>query len=346
MQGKPIRVAVVGVGHLGREHARIYRDLPGIELTAVVDVNESTAAAVAKKHKTQAITDYRKLAGLVDAVSVVVPTILHHEVATWFLDHGVHVLVEKPIARTTVEAMDMVARGERTGALLAVGHVERFNPAVMAVRRMGIRPLFIDSQRISPFPSRSADVGVVLDLLIHDLDIILWFVDGAPISRIDALGVGVLGELEDIANARITFENGVVANATASRVSLKRERKIRIFGDDCYVSLDYEARRAKLYKKSPELKLEKFNVQKLGPKALLELKDLIFGKLVQVEDVKMPDHEPLAKEIEAFIDCVRTGQTPLVDGRHGLRALEVAERIVGAIRENLAAQGRNPMGER
>lgn len=344
MAADPLRLAVVGVGHLGKEHARIYRQMSGVDLVAVVDVNEATARSIGRKNRAESLTDYRRLEGKVDAVSVAVPTILHHEIARYFLEQGVHCLVEKPIARTTDEARDLVATADRSGCLLAVGHVERFNPAVMAVERMGIRPLFIDSQRISPFPSRATDVGVVLDLLIHDLDIILWLVD-RPIERIDALGVGVLGELEDIANARIAFEGGVVANATASRVSLKRERKIRMFGEDCYVSLDYEARRAKLYRKSPELTPDKFDVRNLSPRALLDLKDLIFGKLVEVEDVQMGDHEPLAKELESFVDCVRAGEKPVVDGVHGLRALEVAERIVRDIRDRLAASGRGLRGE-
>ncbi|MBI4615167.1 MAG: Gfo/Idh/MocA family oxidoreductase [Planctomycetes bacterium] len=341
----PLRVAVVGVGHLGKEHARVYRDIEGVELVAVADIDADTARQVAKKNRTEAVFDYRSLVGRMDAVSVAVPTTAHHEVAGFFLDRGVHVLVEKPMTRTAAEAADLVARAARSRRKLAVGHIERFNPAVQAVQRMGIEPKYIESHRISPFPSRSADVGVVLDVLIHDLDIILSFVR-APIERIDALGIGVLGELEDIANARITFADGCVANATASRVSLKRERKIRIFAENVYISLDYEARRAKLYRKSPELTLERLNVQRLDPRALKDLKDLIFGKLVTIEDVKMDEHEPLAKELESFVDAVREDRPPAVSGEDGLRVVETAEAIVGKIREHLTRHGRGPTGDK
>lgn len=331
-----LRAAVVGVGHLGKEHARVYAKLPGVSLVAVADVDEKQARRVAKKWKSEPTTDYRDLFGRVDAVSVVTPTRYHFDVASEFVRQGVAVLVEKPMTRTLDEAERLAQLVEQHDAILQVGHIERFNPAVVAIQKHPIRPRFIECHRLSPFAFRSADIGVVPDLMIHDLDIILHLVD-SPVTRIDAAGVCVLSRHEDVANVRIEFESGCVANVTASRVSVKKLRKIRIFSEDSYISLDYGERRAVIYRKSPELTAESIDVEKLDVSTIADLKGFLFGDLLNVERVKMDDFEPLSREIEDFVECVRERRPPLVSAVEGARAIRLVAQIQGAIDERLAA---------
>ena len=337
-----LKIAVVGAGHMGRHHARICASLPGVRLVAVADPDERPARKVARKCKTQWVADAADLPE-VDAVCVAAPTELHPRLCRPFLERGVSVLVEKPICDNLSDAEALVAAARRSDAVLQVGHVERFNPALTAILERKIQPRFIECHRLSPFRFRSAEVGVVFDLMIHDIDIIRDLV-GSDIKRIDAAGVNVISEHEDIANARLTFENGCVANVTASRVSVKSMRKVRLFGSDSYVSIDYEKKKALIYKKSPELTLASLKVREHGWRTLLDLRDVAFGDLLSIEDVKFDDYEPLKKEIEAFVECVRTGGVPVVSGEDGLEAVRIAATILEKIAESQKAARIGPDG--
>ena len=300
-----VRIAVVGVGYLGRHHARILSSLPGARLTAVVDTNAARAHDVAAASGTRPLTDFRDLLGNVDAVTLAVPTDLHREIALPFLTAGVHVLVEKPMARSLAEADDMIQTAAKTGAILAVGQTERFNPAVIAARPVLSDPRFIEVHRLGTFPERSLDIDVVFDLMIHDVDIVLSLVN-AEVEAIEAVGVPVLTGRVDIANARLTFSNGCIANLTASRISRDRVRKIRFFQPMAYVSIDYSAQ-----------KLEVFRLVKgEGPVPAIE------GGEVTVEN-----EEPLKRELADFVEAIRTRRPPTVTGQDGRRALALAQRI-------------------
>ena len=331
-----LRTAVVGVGHLGKEHARIYANTPESKLIAVADTNQKQAESVARKWKTLPMADYRNLFGRVDAVSIATPTRFHFDIAADFLRHGVAVLVEKPMTRTLAEAEALVQLVAQHDGILQVGHIERFNPAVIAIQKNPIQPRFIECHRLSPFAFRSADIGVVPDLMIHDLDIILHLVK-SPVARLEAAGVCVLSKYEDVANARIEFENGCVANVTASRVSIKKLRKIRIFSENSYISLDYGRRDAVIYQKSPKLTQEAIDVEKLDVSTIADLKGFVFGDLLKVERVKMDDYEPLCKEIQDFTRCVRERRRPLVSAAEGARVIGLTSQIQHAIDERLAA---------
>ena len=301
----PLRVAVVGVGSLGRHHARIRSALPGVSLTAVVDINHGRAQEVAAAHGTRALYDARTLLGQVDAVTVAVPTEVHAEIALPFLEAGVPALVEKPIARTVAEADKMIAAAARGGAALAVGHTERFNPAVEAARSVLVDPRFIEVHRLGAFPERSLDIDVVFDLMIHDLDVALSLVQ-AEVEAIEAVGVPVLTGRVDIANARLRFTNGCIANITASRISRDRVRKIRFFQPSAYVSIDYAARKVEVWRL----------VKGAGPLPSIE-----------GGEVPVADEEPLKRELEDFVAAVTAGRPPLVTGEQGRRALQLAQQI-------------------
>ncbi|MEN8260532.1 MAG: Gfo/Idh/MocA family oxidoreductase [Pseudomonadota bacterium] len=302
-----LKCAVIGAGYLGKFHAEKYSLLPDCELVAVVDINEETARGVADKYAAKALTDYHPLLGKVDAVSIVVPTILHHIVSRDFLNAGAHVLVEKPITVTAEQADDLIAIADGKGLVLQVGHLERFNPAVMGLDTTSDKPLFIESHRLSPFNPRANDVSVVLDLMIHDIDIILALVD-SDVARIDAIGTAVLTDDTDIANARIVFESGCVANVTASRVSMKMERKMRLFQPSSYVSVDFQNR--------------VLTRHRTGPKEMFPG----IPEIVTEESV-FESGDALMEEIKHFVGCARDGRDPLVTGRAGKRALETAIEI-------------------
>ena len=299
-----IRTAVIGVGYLGRFHAQKYALLDEAELVAVCDAREEAAGRVANELDTRAITDYHDLAPEVDAVSIVVPTQKHHEVARHFLDAGVHVLLEKPITSTLEQARDLVALARDRGVVFQIGHLERFNPAVVALGDVLDRPRFIESHRIAPFNPRGADVNVVLDLMIHDIDIILDFVR-SPVTEIRANGVPVLSSDTDVANARLQFENGCVANVTASRVSLKSERRMRIFQEDAYLTIDFQNKTLGIHKRG---------------------KGEMFPGIPEIDSQEMEfeQGDALLAEIRAFLDSIRNGKPPVVSGEDGLRALETA----------------------
>lgn len=302
-----IRTAVIGVGYLGAFHAEKFAALPDSELIAVVDTNPQQAEGVARRLGAVAVGDYRELPGRVDAVSVVVPTLLHFEVTDFFLRHGVHVLVEKPMTATVEQAEQLIRSAEQNGALLQVGHLERFNPAVMALKELVHRPLFIESHRLAPFKPRGTDVNVVLDLMIHDIDIIRTIAD-APIRQISPIGVPVLTDEEDIANARLEFANGCVANVTASRVSNKTERKLRVFQPDAYFSADLQEKSLTIHRKT-------------GNDPASGLPDIV------VERQQFGSSDALYAELQAFLKSIRAGAPPVVSGEDGKQALEMALRI-------------------
>ncbi len=304
-----MRVAVVGVGHLGRHHARILANLPGVELTAVVDTNQARAEEIAAANGTRALMRATSLIGKVDAVSIAVPTEQHLAVALPFLEAGTGVLVEKPMARSLEEADQMIAAAAKSGAVLAVGHTERFNPAVEVARPMLRDPRFIEVHRLGTFPERSLDIDVVFDLMIHDLDVVLSLVH-SEVESIEAVGVPVLTGRVDIANARLRFANGCIANLTASRISRDRVRKIRFFQPAAYVSIDYGAQKVEMFRL----------VKGEGPKPSIE-----------GGDVPVTNEEPLKRELADFVDAVANKRAPHVDGAQGRRALEVATRIVAAM---------------
>lgn len=344
---EPLRTAVVGVGHLGGVHARIYDELEQARLVAVVDTDASRAEAVAQQYGAEVVATAEELAGRVDAVSVAVPTVDHFRVAGALLRAGVHVLVEKPMTSTLPEGRQLVELSRETGAVLQVGHVERFNPAVMAAEKHIDTPLFVEAHRLSPFSFRSADIDVVLDLMIHDLDIISHLV-GTRLESVEAVGVPIFSEKVDIANARLVYASGCVANVTASRVSAKRMRKIRVFSKDAYLSLDYGEQRALIFRKSDEVRSGDIRVQDLAGRKIDNPLEFFLTRILEVEEVAFDEHEPLKKEVESFLDAVRGKGRPAVPGEAGLRAMEEAERVKGAIRSHLAsltAEGKVLHGE-
>lgn len=322
------RIAVVGVGHLGRQHARIWKEL-GV-LAAVCDALPERAAEVGAALGVPAFTDHRELLGRVEAVSVAVPTVHHHIVARTFLERGVPALVEKPLAKTVQEAEDLCRLARTHGAALQVGHVERFNPAVAAVLDVVRRPRFIEAHRLSPFRFRSPDIDVVMDLMIHDLDIVLHLVK-SPLARVDAVGTSLLFGKEDIANARLEFEDGCVANLTASRISDKTLRKIRVFSEDAYVTVDTLAQEAWIYRTTPQLAEA---LARLPRDRELTLADLaqIPKEFYSIQEVPLADEEPLARELRSFLECVREGREPVVPGEHGVRAMRAAETVLAEMR--------------
>jgi predicted dehydrogenase len=311
----PLRIAVIGVGALGKHHARILSGLPGASLAAVVDIDRGRAEEIANAHGTRALFDSRQLDGQVDAVTIAVPTEAHAAIALPFLEAGIPVLVEKPIARTIAEADAMVDAAVRRGAALAVGHTERFNPAVAAARTVLADPRFIEVHRLGAFPERSLDIDVVFDLMIHDLDIALSMVN-ADVETIEAVGVPVLTGRVDIANARLRFANGCIANITASRISRDRVRKIRFFQPSAYVSIDYAAQKLEVWR------LVKGN----SPTPTIE-----------GGEIEVPNQEPLQRELEDFVQAATTGRAPLVTGEQGRRALALAQQITDRMASEFSA---------
>ena len=313
-----VRAGVVGVGHLGYHHARNYAALDGVTLAGVVDTDPARAAKAAEDFNTASYSSIRELvrAG-VDAVSVAVPTTAHHAVAMELLAAGVDVLVEKPIASTSGEALEMVQAAAGHGRLLQVGHIERFNGAVMMLMGAVEAPRFIECHRLSPYPSRGDDVSVVLDLMIHDLDIVLALA-GSEVTTVDAVGVPVFSPYEDIANARLRFASGCVANLTSSRISVERMRKIRVFSGDAYLSTNYTEQEVLVYRKKP------------GPVP----PDVPAMQWITIDSLPVDREEPLKRELGSFVGCVRERRRPLVSGEDGLAALELAQDIIGAIREH------------
>jgi len=304
MSMKKLRVGVVGVGHIGSNHARLYAEIPSAEFAAVYDVDLVRGNAIGRKFGSTPTKSLDEFIEMVDAASVATPTNTHYEIARSLLERGKHVLVEKPITDNTGNASELADLAARNGLILQVGHVERFNPVLSVLEKHLTHPRFIEAHRLSPYPDRSTDIGVVLDLMIHDLEVILHFVR-SPVQSIDAVGVPVLSRAEDIANARLRFENGCVANVTSSRISPERMRKIRVFQEDAYLSLDYQNQTGEIYRRG--------------------------GGRITRDKVEIEREEPLKRQLASFIECATTGREPRVSGFQATAALELAVEITKRI---------------
>ncbi len=307
-----LKVAVIGVGHLGKWHADKYAACAACELVAVVDSNAENARAIAEKHTAETFTDYRDVIPLVDAISLVVPTSLHYKIGREFLEAGIHCLIEKPVTETVEEAETLIRIAADKSLVLQVGHIERFNSVMLGITEHMQQPQFLESTRLAPFTTRATDVSVILDLMIHDIDIILDLVD-SPITRISASGISVLSDTIDIANARIEFENHCVANVTASRISRKRERKLRIFQKDAYLSADFQDKILAINRKGETDNAEGF-------------------KDITHEELAFGDNDALNLEVLDFINAINSGKRPLVNGEDGRRALQTAIAITTQIK--------------
>jgi predicted dehydrogenase len=308
-----LRAAVVGVGRLGALHARKYADHPGVRLCYIVDSDPLRAREIAAETGALPLPDHRALAGRVELASVAAPGLAHHEIARDLMLSGIDVLLEKPMAATVAEARELAAIAEDSGRILQVGHLERFNPAVVRLRPILNRPRFIECHRLAPFTERGTDVDVILDLMVHDLDVVLS-VTSAAVSSLEAVGVAILTNRTDVANARIRFADRLIANLNTSRVASRRERKIRFFQPDAYISLDYEARRLQVYRKSPPPAGSNYPV-------------------ISAEQIEIGEGDPLRDEIAAFVDSVRRRSIPRVSASDGLRVMELSERIITAIHD-------------
>ena len=295
-----IRAGIVGAGSIGRNHARIYSELAGVDFTAVLDTNPEAARAISEQYGVKVTATLEEFIDLVDVATVATPTPGHYEVGKFLLTRGKHLLIEKPITETPEQAQELVKLAQKSSLVLQVGHIERFNPVLGALEKRLTRPRFIEAHRLSPYPFRSVEIGVILDLMIHDLEIILHLVR-SPVKSIDAVGVPVLSKGEDIANARIRFENGCVANITASRISPEKTRKIRVFQKDAYLSLDYQNQTG-------------------------EMDQLINGRIIR-KAVEINKDEPLKSELQSFVECSRTGIQPVVSGSEAAAALALAIEI-------------------
>jgi predicted dehydrogenase len=301
---KKLRIGVVGVGHIGSNHARIYSELPNAQLVAILDIDPARADEIGGKYKAKAVASLNEFAGMIDAASVATPTSAHFSIARDLLAQGKHLLIEKPITEKTSDARDLAQVAAEKGLVLQVGHVERFNPVLSALEQRLTHPRFIEAHRLSPYPNRSTEIGVVLDLMIHDLEIILHLVD-STLENIDAVGVPVLSRGEDIANARLRFASGCIANVTSSRISPERMRKIRVFQEDAYLSLDYQGQSGEIYRR-------------------------VDGQITR-EPVAIEKEEPLRQQLASFVDCALTGGEPRVSGSHAAAALELAVEITRRI---------------
>lgn len=327
------RVAVVGAGRMGKLHARVLSEMNDAELVCVVDSSEARARAVAQQRDCLALTDVREAAEKVDAAIIAVPTLHHVEAAAPFLEAGKAVLIEKPITATAEEGERLIELAEKHNTTVQVGHTERFNPLVLAMKKYAIKPKFIEAHRISPFTFRSADVGVVLDMMIHDLDLTLMLA-GGNVERLHAVGINVIGEHEDICSARLIFDNGCAANITASRLAIKTERKMRIFSEQAYLSLDYAKKVGMVIKRDKNLDLIQM-AREMDIEDLAEMAETVdYKELVNAEELVVDDSiEPLRNQAEAFRNTVVNGAPPVCSAREGLAAVRVANMIVAALKD-------------
>lgn len=342
-----LRVAVIGAGSLGKEHARIYAELAHaglVDFAGVFDSAMETGRRVAEKHRARAFNTLAEAFEAADAFSVATPTVNHHEIARQLLSLGKHTLIEKPMTRTAAEAEELVALAQERGLVLQVGHVERFNPVFTYLQSAATEPRFIESHRLSPFPARSTDIGVVLDLMIHDLDVVLSFVK-SPVASVDAVGISVLSSTEDIANARLRFRNGCVANLTASRISPERLRKIRVFSGGAthsYISLDYRAQEGFIYRIARDDEPESSLWKKLLLAKDTAIVSEFAGKKIVREPVPIEKDEPLKLELRSFVRCASERQTPLVSGESAKQALDLAFEITRQIAQSEAGAQLSP----
>ncbi len=328
-----LRAGVIGTGSIGRNHARILSELPEANFTAIYDANAATAHEMAARFGAKATTSLEEFSSLVDAATIATPTPTHFEIGKFLLERGKHVLVEKPITENTADARALSQLAHHRGLVLQVGHIERFNPVLSALEGKLNHPRFIESHRLSPYPARSTEIGVVLDLMIHDLEIILHLVR-SPLKSVDAVGVPVLSRGEDIANARLRFENGCVANITVSRISPEKLRKIRVFQQDAYLSLDYQAQEGFLYRLARADEPESSLFKKLLAAKDHAVVSEFAGKRIVREPVEISKGEPLKRELAAFLECARAGSTPKVTGHQATAALELALEITRLIEES------------
>ncbi len=326
------RVAVVGTGRMGKLHARVLSQMDNTELVCVVDSNPAAAKAVARQRDCEALTDVADAVDKVDAAIIAVPTTAHADAATPFLAAGKAVLIEKPISADIATAKKLISLAKKNGTSIQVGHTERFNPAVLAIQKYEIKPKFIEAHRISPYTFRSADVGVVLDMMIHDIDLVLMLA-GGTVKSVHAIGVNVIGAPEDICSARLIFDNGCVANITASRLAIKTERKMRIFSTEAYLSVDYGKKIGIVIQKSQNLDLIQM-AREADAEDLAQLAESIdFKTIVNSEELVVDDStEPLRMQAEAFRDTVMDGVPPIVSAEDGLAAVQVANDIVASVK--------------
>ncbi|MGO9602591.1 MAG: Gfo/Idh/MocA family protein [Candidatus Binataceae bacterium] len=306
-----LRAAVIGAGRLGTLHAQKYVAIDGVHLAYVADIDRDRAEKLAHETGATAMGDYRDLAGKVDLVTVASPSLTHHEVAAAMLTAGIDVLLEKPMAASLAEARELAGLAAKHGRVFQIGHLERFNPAIVRLRSIVNGPRFVECHRLAPFTERGTDVDVILDLMVHDLDVILSLAP-SDVASVEAIGVAVLTDSIDVANARIRFKSGLIANISTSRVAPRRERKIRFFQPDAYISVDYEARRVQIYRKSPAPPGAKF-------------------PMISAEQLDLGEGDPLADEVRSFVEAVRTRGTPAVTAKDGLRVMELSERIRDAM---------------
>ncbi|MFP6762650.1 MAG: Gfo/Idh/MocA family oxidoreductase [Planctomycetaceae bacterium] len=327
-----LKMMVAGAGALGRHHARILSSMDNVDLVAVADPCEDVGRAVAAAHGTAWIADFREAIDQIDAVSVVVPTCLHVEVAAEFLSRGIPALVEKPLAGSAADASRLVQLAAENAAILQVGHVERFNPAMVSARKRSGPPKYIRAERMSPFPFRSTDIGVVHDLLIHDIDLVLDLVR-SEVREVQAFGVSLMSSLEDIVNARLTFDNGCIVDLTASRLHPVAKREMQIWSGIGCVNVDFQNRSVTSYAPGACLRFGRSPVELAGePGADVEqLRQDVFGRFIQIEEPNIPETDALTDELAEFVSCVRDGQTPSCGGTQALAALEVADRILDAV---------------
>lgn len=322
---RTLRVGVIGVGHLGSTHAKLWQGVPGAELVGLYDVNNERAQAIAAQHATRAFDDIDELLDAVDAVSIVTPTSTHAEIAHRVIEAGKHLFIEKPITARYAEASEVIRLADERGLLLQVGHIERFNPAFAALQEFTLEPMFIESHRLAQFRPRATDVAVVLDLMIHDIDLILALT-GSEVVEIRASGVSVVSDTIDIANARLEFANGCVANITASRISARQMRKMRLFQKDAYISIDFAKPSVELFRISDSAEGMRESTMLLGA-----IEQGTKQRVITFEQLPTPDVNALALELSEFVEAIRTGTPPRVSGRSGAEALRVAEEIVREI---------------
>ena len=326
-----LRLAVIGVGHLGKEHARILANLPDVELVGVVDRRALQAVHVAERCRSHAHVDHTGILAQVDAAVIAVPTQQHHAVAVDFLRQGIPLLIEKPLAMDVAQASELADLAEQKGVPLQVGHIERYNPAFEELQRCPLRPRFISAERLGGYTGRSSDVGVVLDLMIHDLDLVRALV-GAPLRCVEALGVSVLGGHEDVAQARLTFANGCVAQLAASRVHPAPLRRMQVWGAEGFVGIDFAKRHLSLMQPADHLRRGPFDARRLDAAELATFRNDLFGKHIEVQELDCAGGDQLTLELQDFLRCVRTGARPRVDGAAGRDAVALAWAVLDSLR--------------
>jgi len=325
-----VRTAVIGAGKMGQLHARVYYELPASHLVAIVDSDMEKAKTLAKKYRCEAFENCASLIGKVDAVTIATPTISHLEIARLFIENGVAVMIEKPLAADSTQGMEIVSLAKKRNCIAAVGHSERCNPVVQAMKRLAIEPKFIEAVRVSPYPFRSTDISVVLDVMIHDIDIVLSMA-ASKVKKVDAVGLAVLEDKEDICNARLVFENGCVANITASRLALKTERKVRVFSRQAYLSVDYFKKTGTIVRAAPNVDIVE-KIRQLKKAGRFDLLTTDWINLVKVEKLDIDDKEPLRVEQESFLKAVADrSSAPEVTAEEGLAAMNCAQMILDSI---------------